>query len=64
MAQHLAKGRRAAVVGRLEYRRCTDAQGATHARHDVVAREVDFLDPARKDTAAAEPAYTSGEEPF
>ena len=64
VAQHLTKGRRVAVVGRLEFRRWTDAQGATHSKHEVVASEVDFLDRAPKGAAAAEPAYASGEEPF
>ncbi len=52
------------MVNRLEFRRWTDAQGATHSKHEVVASEVDFLDPARKDTAAAQPAYASSEQPF
>jgi len=61
VADHLAKGRRVAVIGRLEFRRWNDAEQRPHSKHEVVANEVQFLDPPRRGGAAAEPAY--GEEP-
>ncbi len=64
VAQHLTKGRRVAVAGRLEFRRWTDAEARSHAKHEVVASEVQFLDPPRTGTAPTEPAYAPGEEPF
>ncbi len=48
VAQDLTKGRRVAVAGRLEFRRWTDAEARSHAKHEVVASEVQFLDPPRK----------------
>lgn len=47
IASHLAKGRRVGVTGRLEYREWTDAEGTRHARHEVVAAQVQFLDGPR-----------------
>ncbi len=61
VADHLAKGRRVAVVGRLEFRRWNDARRRPHSKHEVVASEVRFLDPPRTGGPAADPAY--GEEP-
>ena len=54
-AEYLAKGRRVAVSGRLEYSEWTDADGGKHSKHEVIADQVDFLDaPANGSTAAAE----------
>jgi single-strand DNA-binding protein len=39
VAQHLTKGRRVAVAGRLEFRRWTDAEARSHAKHEVLASE-------------------------
>ncbi len=64
VAQHLTKGRRVAVAGRLEFRRWTDAEARSHAKHEVVASEVQFLDPPRTGAAPTEPAYAPDEEPF
>ena len=61
VAEHLSKGRRVAIVGRLEFRRWTDAEGAGHSRHEVVASEVQYLDPPRRGAAPAEPAYAGDE---
>lgn len=67
VCSYLAKGRRVAVTGRLEYREWESQQdGSFHSKHEVVADEIEFLDP--KDKAPAngtpEPAYAAGEEPF
>ncbi len=64
VAQHLTKGRWVAVAGRLEFRRWTDAKARSDAKPEVVASEVQFLDPPSKGAAPAEPSYTTGEAPF
>lgn len=63
VAERLAKGSRVGIVGRLEFRRWTDAEERPHAKHEVVAAEVQFLDAPRRGAAPAEPAY-AGDEPF
>ncbi|MGH2941458.1 MAG: single-stranded DNA-binding protein, partial [Solirubrobacteraceae bacterium] len=45
--QYLAKGRRAAVQGRLELDEWEAADGTPRRRHKVVADQVEFLDPAQ-----------------
>ncbi|HSH58844.1 MAG TPA: hypothetical protein VK988_04215 [Acidimicrobiales bacterium] len=52
------------VDGCLEFRRWTDAEARSHAKHEVVASEVQFLDPPRTGAAPTESAYAPGEEPF
>jgi len=53
--KHLQKGRRVAVSGRLEYSEWTDDNHAKHSKHEVIADQVDFLDPpANGQTATAE----------
>lgn len=48
--EHLTKGRRVAVDGRLDQREWIDQAGARHERHGVVADAIDFLDaPDRAD---------------
>ena len=42
--EYLYKGRRVAVVGRLEHREWTDPDGEPRSRHEVVADHVEFLD--------------------
>ena len=37
VAEHLEKGRRVAVTGRLEYREWKDQQDNPHSRHEVIA---------------------------
>jgi single-strand DNA-binding protein len=53
---YLSKGKRVAVGGRLEYGEWK-VDGETRSKHEVIAQEVQFLDPA-----PAEPAPTSDEE--
>ena len=43
-AQHLRKGSRVMVDGRLKYSTWTDAQGQKKSRHVIVVSEVKFLD--------------------
>lgn len=50
VAEHLVKGRRIAVEGRLDQREWVDDAGARHERHGIVADGIDFLDsPERSD---------------
>ena len=66
VAEHLTKGRRVAVTGRLEYREWQGQDGSPHSKHEVVADQVEFMDAPPKQAAngAPEPAYAAGEEPF
>jgi single-stranded DNA-binding protein len=57
----MAKGRRVAVTGRLEYREWTTADKVRHSIHEVVASQIDFLDPPPTN---GEPTYGPDEEPF
>ena len=41
--EYLAQGRQVAVSGRLDYSEWSDAEGARHSRHEIVANGVDFL---------------------
>jgi single-strand DNA-binding protein len=49
--EYLRHGRQVAVSGRLDYSEWSDAEGARHSRHEIVANGVDFL---------AQPKTTSG----
>ena len=52
---HVGKGRRVAVTGRLDQRTCTDDAGNRRERHQVVAERIDFLDaPAQSGVDAEE----------
>ena len=66
VAEHLSKGRRVAVTGRLEYREWQGQDGSPHSKHEVIADQVEFMDAPPKQAAngAPEPAYAVGEEPF
>ena len=65
VAEHLSKGRRVAVTGRLEYREWTGQDGSKHSKHEVIADQVEFMDPPKSNgTAPAEPACVAGEEEF
>ena len=65
IAQHLTKGRRVAVTGRLEYREWKGQDDSPHSKHEVIADGVEFLDPPKSNgNALTEPAYAAGEEPF
>ncbi len=65
VAEHMAKGRRVSVTGRLEHREWT-TDDVRHSINEVVAAEVGFLDAAPKDAPAAnaEPTDHYGDEPF
>ncbi len=44
VAEHLAKGRRVGITGRLEYREWKDSQdGSPHSKHEVIADQVEFM---------------------
>lgn len=51
-ATYLAKGRAVGVSGRLEHREWTDAAGARHSVHEVLAHRLDFLDRPRANGSA------------
>jgi single-strand DNA-binding protein len=53
-AEYLAKGRRIAVSGRLEYSEWTDRDGGKHSKHEVIADQVNFLDAPQNGTAEAD----------
>jgi hypothetical protein len=44
VTNHMAKGRRVAVTGRLEYREWTTADKVRHSILEVVTSQIDFLD--------------------
>ena len=49
VADFLAKGRRVAVSGRLEYREWQSQQdGSFHSKHEVIADQVEFMDPPKQ----------------
>jgi single-strand DNA-binding protein len=65
IAEHLAKGRRVAVTGRLEYREWKDQSDNPHSKHEVIADGVEFMDPPKANGAApATQPDDTGEEPF
>lgn len=49
VGDHLTKGRRIGVDGRLDQREWVDDAGTRHERHRVVADAIDFLDSPRAD---------------
>ena len=53
VAEHMAKGRRVSVTGRLEYREWT-TDDVRHSILEVVASQVEFLDAPPKATGAAD----------
>lgn len=53
-AEHLAKGRRVGIRGRLELDEWQAQDGSPRRRHKVIAEQVEFLDAAR--SSAAQPA--------
>lgn len=52
--EYLAKGRRIAVSGRLEYSEWADQDGGKHSKHEVVADQVGFLDAPQNGSAQAD----------
>ena len=61
VANHMAKGRRVGVTGRLEYREWKSADNVPHSIYEVIATQVDFLDAPPTN---GEPTYANDEEPF
>ena len=61
VANHMAKGRRVAVTGRLEYREWRGADNVRHSIYEVIASQVDFLDAPPTN---GEPTQALDEEPF
>src|SRR3970282_1857445 len=61
LSQHLAKGRRIGIDGRLDWRSWEAQDGTKRSKVDVVAQTVQFLD-SRQDAEAAEyvPAGAAG----
>ena len=53
-SEYLAKGRRIAVAGRLEYSEWSDSDGGKHSKHEVIGDQVDFLDTPQNGSAAAD----------
>jgi len=65
VAKHLTKGRRIAVTGRLEYREWEAKDGSPHSKHEVIADQVEFMDPPKNGNGnAANVEFAPGEEPF
>jgi single-strand DNA-binding protein len=58
-AEHLAKGRQVAVVGRLRFREWRRVDGSKRSEHWIAADRVDFLGrPGIAETVAADPLPT------
>lgn len=57
--EHLRRGRRVAVTGRLDHRRWTDDTGARRERHEVLADHVDWLDAPASDRSGESDAAAS-----
>lgn len=55
VADHLTKGRRVAVEGRLDQREWLDDTGTRHERYGVVAGGIDFLDSPDRSDDTSEP---------
>ncbi|MGE0026369.1 MAG: single-stranded DNA-binding protein [Thermoleophilia bacterium] len=61
-AEHLTKGRRVGVAGRLTRSEWTTEDGSRREAVQIVAASIQYLDPPRKDDAAPEPVgATNGE---
>jgi len=59
--QYLTKGAKVYVEGRLQTRSWEDQEGQKHSRTAVIAQQVLFLDPARRQPGQASPV--TGEAP-
>lgn len=64
VAEHLSKGRRVAITGRLEYREWKDKDNNPRSKHEIVADSVEFMDPPRANGSGAEQSFEPDEEPF
>jgi single-strand DNA-binding protein len=60
--QHLRKGQRVYIEGRLQSRRWEDAEGTKHQSVEVVAREMILLGDHREGTGPLGSAEEEGEE--
>lgn len=60
-AKYLRKGARVAIDGRLEYSQWKTENGQLHSKHEVIAQEVEFLDPAK--APADQPQPTPEDQP-
>lgn len=54
-AKYLRKGARVAIDGRLEFSQWKAEDGQPRSKHEVIAQEVEFLDPAKASAPAPEP---------
>jgi len=54
--QYLTKGAKVYVEGRLQTRSWEDQEGRRQSRTEVIAQQVIFLDPARRQPGPAAPA--------
>ncbi len=54
--QYLTKGAKVYVEGRVQTRSWEDQEGQKHSRTEVIAQQVLFLDPARRQPGPAAPA--------
>ena len=54
-AKYLRKGARVSIDGRLEYSQWVADDGTNRSKHEVIAQEVEFLDPAKAQTTPSEP---------
>ncbi len=54
-AKYLRKGARVGIDGRLEYSQWVADDGTNRSKHEVIAQEVEFLDPAKAQTTLPEP---------
>ncbi len=51
--EYLAQGRAVAVAGRLAYSEWEDSEGRRRSKHEVIARQIDFLAGGRAETDEA-----------
>lgn len=52
--EHLRKGRRVVIEGRLDQREWTATDGEPRSRHEIVARHIEFLDAPIRESASPE----------
>ena len=63
IAEHLAKGRRVNIVGRLRYETWQNSDGQTRSKHRILANQVEFLGGKPNGDAPEKPAEDD-EVPF
>jgi single-strand DNA-binding protein len=62
-AEHLAKGDRIVVEGRLNYLEWEAEDGSKRSRHEVIARRIELLSAPERADAALEPSDASDRTP-